>query len=815
MDMLSGENVTFVIGVHLGSVALLACLVAVACRLGKFRPSICHALWLIVLIKLMVPPVVAWPWQMTSAVKTWASHEMISDAPFATNTVTTQVPATDVPQAQATATASAPSIGIDHILLALWVAGAAAVGTLQIVRVSRLRRLIRASSPAPEWLQQRANGIAERFGVKPPALKIVPTISSAMAWNPWRPQILISEHLLKTVSSEAWSGILVHELAHFKRRDLWLGWLELLATCVWWWNPILFVVRRRLHMYAEMACDAWVASTLPETRRIYAETLVNVIDLESRQASLMPALGMASGPAVAFEKRLAVIFADAVRCRTPRAFIVAACALAVLVSPGWAQAPSDKAAQGPAAVSEDLEDGAVTITQETGIRFEMYFVREQITGLPEQEPSDIAKDNATDVPYRFRPNGMITETIQVAGVPVRMDGPTLMWGEDKEPNLPGVSIAGFPTFSIVPDEWVTVTETVLWVSQPADDISEPFEFKMDCIYDSGRQGRNLRLLLTPSAATTPDSSLKWTCFYVSLKDTWQALALDVVTPDSKKEVGTLLIYWRAEALPGMLMPRRGEEIADAISLPSYTLRQNVARPEKETPRHEWPYQYYLEMKVLEAPAVEAERFVHQHDQLQATTSPEEIQLFDFGDEEIAQELLQKHDANWELMTAPRVTFRPDEFESEFLFKVVVPHLDEPNGCMNMLDEFSPSLSAFLKDEKATAVIADYASEMFVDPKTKEEHKFTYGFATVLGARGVPDTDSVDVRLLYNCKWLERHPRRLAFWKPERMPDVIETPVTVRYRQQFGQTVAFVTESRNPGKVQLVFVTMTKLPSSEM
>src|ERR1700730_10310003 len=42
--------------------AILAVLVAVACRVCRFRPAVRHALWLIVLVKLVAPPLLPWSW---------------------------------------------------------------------------------------------------------------------------------------------------------------------------------------------------------------------------------------------------------------------------------------------------------------------------------------------------------------------------------------------------------------------------------------------------------------------------------------------------------------------------------------------------------------------------------------------------------------------------------------------------------------------------------------------------------------------------------------------------------------------------------
>ena len=45
--------------------AALAVVVAGICRVGRFSPAVRHALWLVVLIKLITPPLVWWPWSPT------------------------------------------------------------------------------------------------------------------------------------------------------------------------------------------------------------------------------------------------------------------------------------------------------------------------------------------------------------------------------------------------------------------------------------------------------------------------------------------------------------------------------------------------------------------------------------------------------------------------------------------------------------------------------------------------------------------------------------------------------------------------------
>src|SRR5437870_4268620 len=52
--------------------AAVAGLVRVACRAGRIGPVGRHALWLVVLVKLLTPPMVVWPWAVRAPLGTTA-----------------------------------------------------------------------------------------------------------------------------------------------------------------------------------------------------------------------------------------------------------------------------------------------------------------------------------------------------------------------------------------------------------------------------------------------------------------------------------------------------------------------------------------------------------------------------------------------------------------------------------------------------------------------------------------------------------------------------------------------------------------------
>jgi hypothetical protein len=153
-------------------------------------------------------------------------------------------------------------------------------------------------------------------------------------WGFGLARLVWPEGLEECLPPEGQRAVLVHELAHLRRRDHWVGWLLLVAGCVWWWHPLFWLVRRRLHCEAELACDAWVVGSLPEARRAYAEALIEVSRLASRPAVPVPALG-AAGRRRDFERRLVMILRERMSCRLSRRVLLGVGLLALLALPAW------------------------------------------------------------------------------------------------------------------------------------------------------------------------------------------------------------------------------------------------------------------------------------------------------------------------------------------------------------------------------------------------------------------------------------------------------------------------------------------------
>ncbi len=382
--------------------ALLAGIAWCACRALRAGPVWRHALWMIVLLKLLTPPLVFWPWAVRDplglgdrppsivskagpatggrAAGPWDApgEDVESDAltPDADPALDpgVEVPVPDAAPLAAIAATPPPSVGVGsraapagvviepvvrHRVQRLlpwlggaWIAGAAAVALLQCLRIIEMLKLLRRGRPGDAALLRHVEVSARRLGIRPVAVRVVPGIGSPVIWALARPLLLWPEELPAGVGETAIRGLIVHELAHVKRRDHWVGWLELLAGCVWWWDPLFWYVRHQLRENAELACDAWVVGALAgrEGRRAYAEALLAVCECASSQfnrmsrTAPMPAVGVSTGGRRFLERRLAMILRDRAALRLPRLGFLSLGLMALCTLPAWAEKAPEEAA---------------------------------------------------------------------------------------------------------------------------------------------------------------------------------------------------------------------------------------------------------------------------------------------------------------------------------------------------------------------------------------------------------------------------------------------------------------------------------------
>ena len=143
----------------------------------------------------------------------------------------------------------------------------------------------------PKWLTALAHA-QRRMGFKNgTALLTSNELTSPISWGLMRPVILLNDEAL--AATEDAEAIIAHELAHVARLDWAKLMLARVATAVFWFNPLAWVLAREAHQLREEAADdAVLAANIADTD--YAQLLVGIARHECN-GLLLGAHGVAPG----------------------------------------------------------------------------------------------------------------------------------------------------------------------------------------------------------------------------------------------------------------------------------------------------------------------------------------------------------------------------------------------------------------------------------------------------------------------------------------------------------------------------------------
>ncbi len=109
---------------------------------------------------------------------------------------------------------------------------------------------------------------------RPVAVLLDPKRSIPIVWGLWKTRLQLPKEALQW-NNEQLQSVLLHELAHVRRRDLFVLALTQIACALHWFNPLVWIAAWRLHVERERACDDLVLNTGIRASS-YAEHLLNV-----------------------------------------------------------------------------------------------------------------------------------------------------------------------------------------------------------------------------------------------------------------------------------------------------------------------------------------------------------------------------------------------------------------------------------------------------------------------------------------------------------------------------------------------------------
>ncbi len=182
--------------------------------------------------------------------------------------------------AQDDALQPSPALGWQALILLVWLAVASALLLLLIQRAWFVRGLVAQAQDAPQRLKAPLDRCRSRMGLRRPiAIRVSSNATSPAVCGLVRPCILMPSTLLPRLQPHDLDAVLLHELAHIKRGDLWVNLIQTLLQIVYFYNPFLWLANTMIRRIREQAVDEAVLVAMGETAPDYPETLLHIAKL--------------------------------------------------------------------------------------------------------------------------------------------------------------------------------------------------------------------------------------------------------------------------------------------------------------------------------------------------------------------------------------------------------------------------------------------------------------------------------------------------------------------------------------------------------
>jgi murein DD-endopeptidase MepM/ murein hydrolase activator NlpD len=263
--------------------------------LRNASPSLRHALWGLVLLRLVLPLDLSMPFSLG------ALAERARLAPALESAWLDAWPAASIDGAAPGGEWSASALtgtawdgsGWELVVLGMWILGVLVVGSTLVRSRRAYRVLVRAAEPVSdaavlELLSRWKSELGIRRRVR---LVTSDELRVPFTCGTIRPALFLPRAVLDSREAGLVESVLAHELAHVRRWDDLVLRGKLLVASLYFFNPLAWLSVRKMQEESERSCDDIVLSTGRLSARTYGRGIVAVLRLGLRhEANLAPAL---------------------------------------------------------------------------------------------------------------------------------------------------------------------------------------------------------------------------------------------------------------------------------------------------------------------------------------------------------------------------------------------------------------------------------------------------------------------------------------------------------------------------------------------
>lgn len=373
----------------------------------RLHASLRYAIWLLVLVKLALSPQLSVPtgighWvprstpavPSVSKVPTSTQVSPEETVPSIFHTTVTSVDSSPEPfpaePANLPLVARASSFWEDltwraWVLLG-WGQGVFLLALIQVYRVLSLRRVIEQSYPAPEFLHKHLRQCQHDMSLSRTIdIRITNKPVGPAVCRTWKPLILLPKTLVDQLPEDKLRTILLHELCHIQREDLWVNHVQTCLQVFYFYNPLVWLANGIIRRLREQAVDDRVLQQLEDQRQCYGHALIDIAEWMAAAPSLrLRVIGVVESKTRLYERIQRML-----HCPIPRKARLGWCGLVTVVLLGCLLLPmarSQEAMRLPVstsgtAVSASLERDITQAMQQVLKDFLGAFNKQDIQGV--------------------------------------------------------------------------------------------------------------------------------------------------------------------------------------------------------------------------------------------------------------------------------------------------------------------------------------------------------------------------------------------------------------------------------------------------
>ena len=225
-----------------------------------------------------------------------------------------------------------------------------------------------------------------------------PLVASPMQIGFFRPRIILP---VGEWEDKELSYIFVHELTHYKQKDMFYKWLIQIVVCAHWFNPFVYLLEKEVNKSCELSCDEKVISVLDDTaRREYGDTLISFLKSNNLYKSSLASVTLSEG-AEQIKERLGAIMNFKSKTKTIRVltgiltlFILSG---AVFIGGYSVSAAADSKGTSKSSIPEKKDNGKSTYIYDENLGYGWYLDDENL------DNKDL--ENANSYQYSYMQNG--------------------------------------------------------------------------------------------------------------------------------------------------------------------------------------------------------------------------------------------------------------------------------------------------------------------------------------------------------------------------------------------------------------------------